>query len=272
VCLDKRFFDNRYMTGALCAKKRCNNATSLELPSQQQNQSNGGQQNMKRSFDATGQANYDYVIAKRRPMEMQQPMQVPQNGMAMQPQQRVMTMAGPMPNGDNNGYPPQQHAIMGNTIRIVPHQPMQPGQHMNLLVPMTSMGNDINGQQPNQQNQPQVVEVMPINKEPQQSQNGNPTVVTVPHSMGIQSLPPQPQNGVYTHYVQTDMMGQMQNNGMHPQFAYVPSQKVFTYPKYEPKYEYYECDPNRSPHQDPYVPPSYSADVVKNGGIVLQPL
>uniref|UniRef100_A0AC35GNE2 CXXC-type domain-containing protein n=1 Tax=Panagrolaimus sp. PS1159 TaxID=55785 RepID=A0AC35GNE2_9BILA len=38
VCLDKRFFDNRYMTGALCAKKRCNNATSLELPSQQQQQ------------------------------------------------------------------------------------------------------------------------------------------------------------------------------------------------------------------------------------------
>ncbi|CAJ0942097.1 unnamed protein product, partial [Mesorhabditis belari] len=32
VCLDKRFFENRYMTGAMCAKKRCNNATSIELP------------------------------------------------------------------------------------------------------------------------------------------------------------------------------------------------------------------------------------------------
>uniref|UniRef100_A0A914HAT9 CXXC-type domain-containing protein n=1 Tax=Globodera rostochiensis TaxID=31243 RepID=A0A914HAT9_GLORO len=41
VCLDKRFFNGRYMQtthpcvaqcGALCAKKRCNNATSLELP------------------------------------------------------------------------------------------------------------------------------------------------------------------------------------------------------------------------------------------------
>ncbi|VDK78405.1 unnamed protein product [Gongylonema pulchrum] len=35
VCLDKRFFDNRYMTGAMCAKKRCNNATSIELPAAQ---------------------------------------------------------------------------------------------------------------------------------------------------------------------------------------------------------------------------------------------
>uniref|UniRef100_A0A0N4U9W8 CXXC-type domain-containing protein n=1 Tax=Dracunculus medinensis TaxID=318479 RepID=A0A0N4U9W8_DRAME len=35
VCLDKRFFDNRYMTGAMCAKKRCNNATSIELPATQ---------------------------------------------------------------------------------------------------------------------------------------------------------------------------------------------------------------------------------------------
>ncbi|KAL3090285.1 hypothetical protein niasHS_006737 [Heterodera schachtii] len=41
VCLDKRFFNGRYMQtthpcvapcGALCAKKRCNNATNLELP------------------------------------------------------------------------------------------------------------------------------------------------------------------------------------------------------------------------------------------------
>ncbi|KAI6176503.1 hypothetical protein M3Y97_00805300 [Aphelenchoides bicaudatus] len=30
VCMDKKFFNNRYMPGALCAKKRCNNATNLE--------------------------------------------------------------------------------------------------------------------------------------------------------------------------------------------------------------------------------------------------
>lgn len=40
VCLDRRFFNNRYMNGALCAKKRCNNATSLELPSQSNNNNN----------------------------------------------------------------------------------------------------------------------------------------------------------------------------------------------------------------------------------------
>ncbi|CAK5077146.1 unnamed protein product [Meloidogyne enterolobii] len=32
VCLDRRFFNSKYMAGALCAKKRCNNATALELP------------------------------------------------------------------------------------------------------------------------------------------------------------------------------------------------------------------------------------------------
>uniref|UniRef100_A0AC34R2V5 CXXC-type domain-containing protein n=1 Tax=Panagrolaimus sp. JU765 TaxID=591449 RepID=A0AC34R2V5_9BILA len=275
VCLDKRFFDNRYMTGALCAKKRCNNATSLELPSQQQqNQTNNNQQSMKRSFDSTGQANYDYVMAKRRTIEMQQQqqtMQMPtQNGIQLQNQQRVMTISAPMPNGDQNGYQTQQ--IMGNTIRIIPHQSL-PGQHMNLLVPMSNADNQQTNQQPTQ-SQAQVVEVMPIKQETQQSiapingSNG-PTVMTVPHSLSIQTL--QPQNGVYTHYVQSiDMMGQMQNGVMQPQFAYVPSQKMFSYPKYEPKYEYYDCDSTNSPHQDPYVPPSYSTDV-KNG-VVLQPL
>jgi hypothetical protein len=29
VCLDKKFFGNRYMPNAMCAKKRCNNATNL---------------------------------------------------------------------------------------------------------------------------------------------------------------------------------------------------------------------------------------------------
>lgn len=30
VCLDRRFFQSRYMGRALCAKKRCNNATTLD--------------------------------------------------------------------------------------------------------------------------------------------------------------------------------------------------------------------------------------------------
>lgn len=263
------------MAGALCGKKRCNNTTSLELPIQKNNQNN---QNMKRSYDSTGQANYDYVMAKRRTMEIQQQQQQQQQTIQVQnniqiqqqQQQRIMTIPAQMqPNGDQNGYP----HIMNNTIRLVQHQPIQPGQQMNLLMPMTSMNNnDVANVQ--QTSQHQVVEVMPLKDNQQQSTatvNGTngPTIVTVPHSnMGIQAI--QPQNGVY-HYVQsTDMMGQIQNAPqMHQQFAYIPSQKVFNYPKYEPKYEYYECDPNRSP-QDPYVPPSYSTDV-KNG-VVLQPL
>uniref|UniRef100_A0A0K0G0B7 CXXC-type domain-containing protein n=1 Tax=Strongyloides venezuelensis TaxID=75913 RepID=A0A0K0G0B7_STRVS len=49
VCLDKRFFDNKYMTGALCAKKRCNNATSIELPCQIGN--NPQERSLKRNLD-----------------------------------------------------------------------------------------------------------------------------------------------------------------------------------------------------------------------------
>lgn len=32
VCLDKKFFGNRYMPGAMCAKKRCNNARPIDIP------------------------------------------------------------------------------------------------------------------------------------------------------------------------------------------------------------------------------------------------
>uniref|UniRef100_A0A914P0W4 Uncharacterized protein n=1 Tax=Panagrolaimus davidi TaxID=227884 RepID=A0A914P0W4_9BILA len=86
-----------------------------------------------------------------------------------------------------------------------------------------------------------------------------PTVVTIPHSMGIQNMPQQPppsqqQNLIYPHFIQNGMINSP--------YDY---QKMYAYPKYE----YYDCDPNRSP-QDPYVPPSYSGEA-KNE-IILQPL
>uniref|UniRef100_A0A914CSY6 Forkhead box protein fkh-2 n=1 Tax=Acrobeloides nanus TaxID=290746 RepID=A0A914CSY6_9BILA len=36
VCLDKQFFDNHYIPGALCSRKLCNNASRLEIPSTSQ--------------------------------------------------------------------------------------------------------------------------------------------------------------------------------------------------------------------------------------------
>lgn len=32
VCLDKKFFQNRYLPNAMCAKKRCNQSRAIELP------------------------------------------------------------------------------------------------------------------------------------------------------------------------------------------------------------------------------------------------
>lgn len=48
VCLDRRFFENRYLPQAVCAKKRCSQARSLEIQpvinsnQQQHPQANGG--------------------------------------------------------------------------------------------------------------------------------------------------------------------------------------------------------------------------------------
>ena len=88
---------------------------------------------MKRSFDATGQNGYDYVMAKRRGMEIPQAVSLPPpppNGVQIG-QPRVM-MQGNMPNGvplDANGYAQQP-----SLIRLIPQhqQQMQPplGPHM----------------------------------------------------------------------------------------------------------------------------------------------
>uniref|UniRef100_A0A7E4WA21 CXXC-type domain-containing protein n=1 Tax=Panagrellus redivivus TaxID=6233 RepID=A0A7E4WA21_PANRE len=280
VCLDKRFFENRYMTGALCAKKRCNNATSIELPSHQQSQqpSNGERQMMKRSFEATGQ-NYDYIMSKRRHEMAPQgvPVQAP-NGLSVQ--QRVMAMPPNMSNGamvDSNGYP--QHPGL-QAIRIVPHQQMMPPQNgqMSLLMPMTSMPNNDNNNQPSQPNGETNGHA---NQVAVNGNNGNPAVngqhpMTIQHApphhsqQPQQQAPPPPPQQNYPQYMQPDMMT-FQNGGMQPQFYHQNTKAAFiAYPKCEPKYEYYDCEMNRSPHQDPYLPPSYSGE--SKNGIVLQPL
>ncbi|KAF7636900.1 hypothetical protein Mgra_00003640 [Meloidogyne graminicola] len=55
VCLDKRFFNSKYMAGALCAKKRCNNATALELPISIEHQQRSS---LKRSSDGANTGNF----------------------------------------------------------------------------------------------------------------------------------------------------------------------------------------------------------------------
>ncbi|KAE9418051.1 hypothetical protein Angca_003528 [Angiostrongylus cantonensis] len=71
VCLDKRFFENRYMTGAMCAKKRCNNATSIELPAQSPQSMHEFQQRQaqKRAYDQAAPPPIHFDM-KRRGMDV----------------------------------------------------------------------------------------------------------------------------------------------------------------------------------------------------------
>uniref|UniRef100_A0A915M481 CXXC-type domain-containing protein n=1 Tax=Meloidogyne javanica TaxID=6303 RepID=A0A915M481_MELJA len=64
VCLDRRFFNSKYMAGALCAKKRCNNATALELPISIEHQQ---RTSLKRSSDGSNNGNFtSHQQAKRQ--------------------------------------------------------------------------------------------------------------------------------------------------------------------------------------------------------------
>uniref|UniRef100_A0A1I8BS98 CXXC-type domain-containing protein n=1 Tax=Meloidogyne hapla TaxID=6305 RepID=A0A1I8BS98_MELHA len=63
VCLDRRFFNSKYMAGALCAKKRCNNATALELPISIEHQQ---RTSLKRSSDGSNGNFSGHQQAKRQ--------------------------------------------------------------------------------------------------------------------------------------------------------------------------------------------------------------
>ncbi|EPB80075.1 CXXC zinc finger domain protein [Ancylostoma ceylanicum] len=108
VCLDKRFFENRYMTGAMCAKKRCNNATSIELPAQSPQSMHEFQQRQaqKRAYDQAAPPPIHFDM-KRRGME------VGYGSMSMQQLQPHSPQVGPPPPqalGHPQGPPGQQNA------------------------------------------------------------------------------------------------------------------------------------------------------------------
>ncbi|KIH55365.1 CXXC zinc finger domain protein [Ancylostoma duodenale] len=108
VCLDKRFFENRYMTGAMCAKKRCNNATSIELPAQSPQSMHEFQQRQaqKRAYDQAAPPPIHFEM-KRRGME------VNYGSMSMQQLQSHSPQLGPPPPqalGHQQGPPGQQNA------------------------------------------------------------------------------------------------------------------------------------------------------------------
>ncbi|MCP9259562.1 CXXC zinc finger family protein [Dirofilaria immitis] len=117
VCLDKRFFDNRYMTGAMCAKKRCNSATSIELPAAQNAEL---RQAHKRTYDQSGMT--DYQIMKRRAHQSLEQLVVTQQRVLNMPTQTVL-------NGQGCPTAPAATAVYVNQqMRLVSSQSGTPQQ------------------------------------------------------------------------------------------------------------------------------------------------
>ncbi|CAD6188343.1 unnamed protein product [Caenorhabditis auriculariae] len=108
VCLDKRFFENRYMRGAMCAKKRCNNATSIELPAHTTPPAHDFQrQAPKRSYEQMAPQPPMHFEMKRR-LDMQ-----------------YMGMPQPPPPTQQQQVPPQSQPTPQQQQRLPPSAPQQ---------------------------------------------------------------------------------------------------------------------------------------------------
>ncbi|KAK0419737.1 hypothetical protein QR680_014298 [Steinernema hermaphroditum] len=295
VCLDKKFFDNRYMTGAMCAKKRCNHATSIELPAAQQATAgdfNSGRQMLKRSYDSNGNGtatNYDYMT-KRRAGEGVVPQGIPQPQVPphmILPGQTTARMIS-LPSSGGGMNPIYTAAMPHPAMRMLP--PNQGPPNYSLLVPMTSIAdlsvanNPVTSQpqqpqqQQGQQGQPQ--QQQPSSQpQPQQQQQQNQNEQPPPQT----PLPPQQQPQQQTTVPQPMMM-----NGNYIVSGYPPMATQLTdmcmmdprlmQPPPQKLYPYYgstvtsgdATDLNSCPPQDPFVPPSYAPEMKST--VVLTPL
>uniref|UniRef100_A0A1I8E9Q9 CXXC zinc finger family protein n=2 Tax=Wuchereria bancrofti TaxID=6293 RepID=A0A1I8E9Q9_WUCBA len=140
VCLDKRFFDNRYMTGAMCAKKRCNNATSIELPAAQNAEL---RQAHKRTYEQSGMT--DYQIMKRRAHQGLEQLGQTQQRILNMPAQAVLNGQGcPTPPSATALYVSQQMRLVSSQsgtpqqLLIVHHQQQQHHPGTGPVVPCTT--------------------------------------------------------------------------------------------------------------------------------------
>lgn len=247
VCLDKRFFDNRYMTGAMCAKKRCNNATSIELPAAQNPDL---RQAHKRTYDQSGLP--DYQMMKRRVHSNLDQLGPPQQHLINLPAQTVLNSQG------CNGPPGTTALYVNQQMRLVPSPAATP-QHLLITHP--------------QQHHPGTTTIAPTCST---AHGAETTVVSTSQSTvpipnpgvmqgtnnGAMHMAPQPQT---QHMLQTTSQYIPQ---LPPQLTSHPYQLAAIGPgtPYFPSY-IEECS---APQLDPFTPPSYSPEM-KNV-VVLQPL
>ncbi|CAD5220715.1 unnamed protein product [Bursaphelenchus xylophilus] len=271
VCLDKRFFDNRYMTGALCAKKRCNNATSLELPIQNNNDRNS----MKRSYDHSN--NFEY--GGKRMMNS--------NGM---PGPQVMMQRQIMPM-----IPQDPYAIVRlQNIQQMPQQQMQINMQQfnsnSLLMPMNLPPNSISENSLMNHNSLLPLKDPSINKQdsldmnpptpnslstPTSSMNlSNPLNTQCNIQSNLQQSVPSTQNLLMNNTIMTSSSPAMYsfspiNNINSPYMPYsntppnfMPNDKMFYG-------EYHDMKQGQN-GVDPFTPPSYAPET--KSAVILQQL
>ncbi|CAD5214676.1 unnamed protein product [Bursaphelenchus okinawaensis] len=269
VCLDKRFFDNRYMTGALCAKKRCNNATSLELPIQ----NNNDRSSMKRSYDHSN--NFEYggkrpmmnngIMPQQIMMQRQIMPMIPQDPYAIVRLQNMQQM------------PPQQ----------MPHINMQQFNSNSLLMPMNPPPNSMNDNSLiNSQNSLLTIKEHPQLIKQDSAEQNPPT----PNSMPTPTSSMNPQNGqCHQPPASTNLL--MNNTTMNAPVMTSSSPSMYSYSPINnvnsPYMNYNGTPPNFMPNDkmfygeyqdmkqgqngvDPFTPPSYAPET--KSAVILQQL
>uniref|UniRef100_A0A1I7U3M1 CXXC-type domain-containing protein n=1 Tax=Caenorhabditis tropicalis TaxID=1561998 RepID=A0A1I7U3M1_9PELO len=280
VCLDKRFFENRHIPGAMCAKKRCNNAQSIEcVPSQQE----FIQRAPKRSYEMISpviqqpQMNHfdvkrvQYMSGPPPPPQMMQQMQMQQQ---QQQTQQVQVQSNQQVQVQQNQQVQQQQQQRPNSnsshsqgpspprVQQV-QQPQQQQQQQNggvhhvnnECVNAENLEQQQQQQQHHQQQQPQQQQRMMFQQSPYPDMNGHSRMMAPPLPVSAPAPMPLPQN----------QMTHMPQHGLDIPFlipAYAQSGQ--SDPFYPSKYIDYEHN------GDPFVPPSYAQDM--KGQVVLQPL
>ncbi|CAP39431.1 Protein CBG23011 [Caenorhabditis briggsae] len=268
----QRFFENRHIPGAMCAKKRCNNAQSIECAPPVMAQSEFiVQRAPKRSYELITpvqqqapppQMHFDvkrvqYMTGpppqqqQQQQIQMQQQMQIQQN-----PQVQVQQQQRPNSNSSHSQGPsPPRNGIVSQQ-QTPPQQNGVPQQPNGVHQIKTDVENlEQHHQQQQQQQQQQRMMFQP---QPYPDMNGHARMMAPPPPPPVSAPAPMP--------LPQSQMTHMPQHGLDipyliPTFGQNPGSDPFYPSKFELDFEH---------NGDPFVPPSYAQDM--KGQVVLQQL
>ncbi|NP_001368601.1 CXXC-type domain-containing protein [Caenorhabditis elegans] len=286
VCLDKRFFENRHIPGAMCAKKRCNNAQSIEcVPSlMSQNPADFVQRAPKRSYELINpvisqqqqqqqsQMHFDvkrvqYMTGPPPQMMQQMQMQAPPQQQIPQPQtpQQQVQQHQQRPNSNSShsqGPSPPRNGVSQQQQQQTPPQQQNGVAHqIKTDVNVENLEQHQQQQQQQQQQLQQQQQRMIFQPAPYPDLSVHarlmvqapPQVITAPAPIPLPQgqMTHMPQHGLDIPYLIPTSFVQAVQGQADP---FYPS-------KFELDFEH---------NGDPFVPPSYAQDM--KGQVVLQQL